>query len=204
MSFGPMALLIIVDLLLLVAVGGLKLKQKFYNRGHRKEKRSNRKTFTKPGRFRNRDYSQLHDEQLMVAREQNDIAMEERIMNLRRKPTGFEEFAELEGGIGEGNMYNGEDEDEAMSTDLQLFVQSLSKCLGATKFGLTFEFEDLKFHPPKAKKPILSNVSGLIDAGSLWGVMGASGAGKCKLSIDSNPRCIGVLANKLQLLSLMS
>ncbi|PQE26905.1 ATP-binding cassette sub-family G member 2 protein [Rutstroemia sp. NJR-2017a BVV2] len=178
MSFGPMGILIIVDILLLVAVGGLKLKEKFYNRGHRKEKRSNRQTFTKPGRFRNRDYAQLHDEQLMVAREQNDIAMEERIMNLRRKPTGFEEFAELEGGIGEGNTYNGEGEDEAMSTDLQLFVQSLSKCLGASKFGLTFEFEDLKFHPPKAKKPILSNVSGLIDAGSLWGVMGASGAGK--------------------------
>jgi ABC-type multidrug transport system fused ATPase/permease subunit len=195
MSFGPMAVLLIVDVLLLVAVGGLKLKQKFHNRSPRKEKRSNRKTFTKPGRFRNRDYAQIHDEQLMVAREQNDIAMEERIMNLRKRPTGFEEFAEMEaGGVGEGNVYNGEEgEDEAMSTDLQLFVQSLSKCLGATKFGLTFEFEDLKFHPPKAKKPILSNVSGLIDAGSLWGVMGASGAGKCKLSADSRPHCIGGL-----------
>lgn len=106
--------------------------------------------------------------------------MEERIMNLQRRPTGFEELGDM---IDEFTYDDGqnEGEEQAMSTDLQLFVQSLSKCFGGSKFGLTFEFEDLNFHPPKARKPILSQVSGLIDAGSLWGVMGASGAGKCNV-----------------------
>ncbi|KAI9745242.1 MAG: hypothetical protein M1818_001520 [Claussenomyces sp. TS43310] len=62
--------------------------------------------------------------------------------------------------------------------DLRAFVQSLSKCLGATRFGLSFEFQDLKFRPPKSIEPVLSEVTGNIDSGSLWGVMGASGAGK--------------------------
>lgn len=66
----------------------------------------------------------------------------------------------------------------AESTDLHLFVQSLNKCFGTNNFGLSFEFENLKFQPPKATKPILDDVSGMINAGSLWGVMGASGAGK--------------------------
>ena len=76
------------------------------------------------------------------------------------------------------DLHNG---DAKTKTDLHLFVQSLSKCLGATKFGLSFEFQDLSFKPPKSTKPILSDVSGTINAGSLWGVMGASGAGKCKI-----------------------
>ncbi|KAF7858836.1 hypothetical protein EAF04_008878 [Stromatinia cepivora] len=178
MNATPLAVLIIVDVVMVLAALGISLKRKFSNRvqNSSKEKRSNRKTFTKPGMFRGKEYSQIHDEQLQIAREQSDIAMEERIMNLQRRPTGFEEL----GNMDEEFVYDGHNagEEQVMNTDLQLFVQSLSKCFGGSKFGLSFEFEDLKFHPPKAKKPILSQVSGLIDAGSLWGVMGASGAGK--------------------------
>lgn len=70
-------------------------------------------------------------------------------------------------------------------TDLDRFILSLGKCLededGDGKFGLSFEFNNLSFHPKKAPMPVISEVTGFIDSGSLWGVMGASGAGKCKL-----------------------
>ncbi|ESZ96754.1 hypothetical protein SBOR_2898 [Sclerotinia borealis F-4128] len=178
MDIVPLAILIVVDLVIVLGALGISLKRKLSNRvqNHSKEKRSNRKTFTKPGMFRGREYSQVHNEQLQVAREQSDTAMEERIMNLQRKATGFEEL----GNMNEEFVYDGHDggDEQLINTDLQLFVQSLSKCFGGTQFGLTFDFEDLKFLPPKANKPILSQVSGSIDAGSLWGVMGASGAGK--------------------------
>lgn len=191
MDVAPLILLIIVDVVMVLAALGINLQQKFSNRirSHSKEKRSNRKTYTKPGMFRGREYSRIHDEQLQIAREQSDIAMEERIMSLQRRPTGFEELGNMDDEFVSDGQKEGEE--QVMNTDLQLFVQSLSKCFGGTKFGLTFEFEDLKFHPPKAKKPVLSQVSGLIDAGSLWGVMGASGAGKCnihQLSIPLHPK----------------
>lgn len=64
------------------------------------------------------------------------------------------------------------------SSDLDLFIRSMSRCIGATNCGLSFEFEDLAFHPRKAAKPILSEVTGKINRGTLSGVMGASGAGK--------------------------
>jgi ABC-type multidrug transport system fused ATPase/permease subunit len=96
----------------------------------------------------------------------------------RRRPTGFQEIGQVEHNFSLADHIN--DDDVADSTDLQRFVQSLSKILGATKFGLTFEFQNLRFHPSKAPRPILQDVSGCINAGSLWGVMGASGAGKCE------------------------
>lgn len=69
-------------------------------------------------------------------------------------------------------------DDKKPSSDLQLFIRSMSRCLGATNFGLSFEFENLAFHPKKSTKPILSEVTGKIERGTLSGVMGASGAGK--------------------------
>jgi hypothetical protein len=98
--------------------------------------------------------------------------MEPTIKAFNRRPTGFD-LGALEAESTE-ELHIG---DAKTKTDLHLFVQSLSKCLGATKFGLSFEFQDLGFKTPKSTKPILSDVSGTINAGSLWGVMGASGGG---------------------------
>lgn len=112
---------------------------------------------------------------------ENGIHMENRMSfrpDFRRKATGFEQLG-LEGSefILQEELH---DNNGASRTDLQQFVQSLSRILGATKFGLSFEFQNLHFQPKGNPKPILSDVTGLIDAGSLWGVMGASGAGKCE------------------------
>lgn len=64
------------------------------------------------------------------------------------------------------------------ASNLQMFIRSMSRCIGQIDFGLSFQFIDLAFHPKKANKPILSGVTGRIDRGTLSGVMGASGAGK--------------------------
>ncbi|KAB8293844.1 hypothetical protein EYC80_009325 [Monilinia laxa] len=175
MNVGPLVALAIVDVSLVLAMIGIRLKRKFSNRV-RDEKRTNQKTFKKPGMFRGRGFAKIDDERSQVARRQSEIDMEEKIMSLQRRPTGFEELGDMDDEFGfDGKS---EREEQVMNKDLQSFVQSLSNCFGGTKFGLSFEFEDLKFQPPQAKKPVLSQVSGLIDAGSLWGVMGASGAGK--------------------------
>ncbi|KAA8565561.1 hypothetical protein EYC84_009415 [Monilinia fructicola] len=166
MNVGPLVVLTIVDVALVLAVIGVRLKQKFSNRV-RKEKRTNQATFKKPGIFRGRGFAKLDDERSQVGRKQSDIDMEERIMSLQRRPTGFEELGDMDDAFGCDGHNEGEE--QVMNKDLQSFVESLSSCFGGTKFGLSFEFEDLKFQPPQAKKPILSQVSGLIDAGSLWG-----------------------------------
>ena len=103
-----------------------------------------------------------------------DIHLESRLPGPRRAPTGFLAAMDNEYAFDESDIEN----DEKTDPDIQQFVQSLSRCTVAAEFGLSFEFEDLKFQPKKSPKPILSQVTGEIRGGSFWGVMGASGAGK--------------------------
>ncbi|KAL8934548.1 MAG: hypothetical protein Q9211_005166, partial [Gyalolechia sp. 1 TL-2023] len=106
-----------------------------------------------------KNYQSLWDE---------DITLESRITHVQRADTGFG-----------GNLTPVDaTADEELVSDIDLFIQSMSECIGTENFGLSFEFSDLKFQPKKASKPILSEVTGKIDRGSLWGVMGSSGAGK--------------------------
>lgn len=178
-NFLPLAFLLLLDILLVAATLYLKARNS-RQRASKQSKGGKRETkvWAQPaGRFlRGPGYRQLDDEQYPGFTD-NDLPMEPSIRQLGRRPTGFEELGALEVEFIE-ELHNS---DAETKTDLHLFVQSLSKCLGATKFGLSFEFQDLGFKPPKSTKPILAEVSGTIHAGSLWGVMGASGAGKCKI-----------------------
>lgn len=95
---------------------------------------------------------------------------------VRRSPTGF--LATMDNEIafeGDEDQYS---KDEKPDPDIQQFVKSLSRCTLASNFGLSFEFDNLGFKPRKSTKPVLSEVSGQIRSGTLWGVMGASGTGK--------------------------
>lgn len=191
-SFIPLAVLILIDLFLISVVVIMKIKQriKAVNAAHAMrlqapaevplttdteyhgsergsipmEARTIYSRMRTPAGF-----SQLSDEETMMAFAADHGDLEHRMTIRRRSPSGFERLATThpKAPIEE-------------NTDLHLFVQSLSKCMGGGKFGLSFEFKNLKFQPPKAPKPIISEVSGCINEGSLWGVMGASGAGKCK------------------------
>jgi ABC-type glutathione transport system ATPase component len=178
-NFLPVAFLLLLDILLVAATIWHKMRARYNKKGQQGNKKgekmlgaksASRKYVREPG------YRQLDDEQYAGFTD-NDIPMEPTIRAFNRRPTGFEHLGALEAEFIE-DLHNG---DAETKTDLHLFVQSLSKCLGATKFGLSFEFQDLGFKPPKSAKPILSDVSGAINAGSLWGVMGASGAGKCRI-----------------------
>ena len=77
--------------------------------------------------------------------------------------------------------------DEDGPSDLGLFIQSMSR-MGGNHGGLSFGFDSLNYQPIKSRKSILSGVTGTIDHGTLWGIMGASGAGKCKICAGHCPR----------------
>ncbi|RAL62605.1 hypothetical protein DID88_004452 [Monilinia fructigena] len=66
--------------------------------GTRRER--TRKTFKKPGMFRGRGFAKIDDERSQVARKQSEIDMEERIMSLQRRPTGFEELGDMDDEFG--------------------------------------------------------------------------------------------------------
>ena len=164
MSFLPPGIILAVDIVVLVVMlvfnirGHFKNKQKTSSNGKRFS-RLNKSTSFFDKNQRMKKYQSLQDD---------DIALESRITHVQRSDTGF------------GGNFTPVDAkaDEDLISDIDLFIQSMSKCIGTEKFGLSFEFSDLKFQPKKASKPILSEVTGRIDRGSLWGVMGASGAGK--------------------------
>ncbi|KEF51934.1 uncharacterized protein A1O9_11924 [Exophiala aquamarina CBS 119918] len=65
----------------------------------------------------------------------------------------------------------------AESPEIQRLMRSFQECIGADNVGLAFEFQDLSFEP-KPGKSILSGISGVMQSGSFWAVMGGSGAGK--------------------------
>jgi len=177
MSYLPLSIVIIVDVILISLTIWDKLRGRYSQKNKNKKPNIKKGFLAKgPGRFRTNRYQEIHETTAGFI--DNDIQMEPRIGNLRRRPTGFEELGILEADFMVREQLH--DQDGGQKTDLHLFVQSLSKCLGASKFGLSFEFQDLGFKAPSNGKVILSDVSGTIHAGSLWGVMGASGAGKCK------------------------
>ncbi|KAI1118600.1 hypothetical protein F5Y14DRAFT_220152 [Nemania sp. NC0429] len=74
-----------------------------------------------------------------------------------------------------------EDLDQELKPEIRAFVDSMRKATDASQFGLSFSYTNLSFQPRGASKPILQNVTGSIERGSLTAVMGGSGAGKSTL-----------------------
>jgi ABC-type glutathione transport system ATPase component len=187
MNLLPLAILILVDVILITLTVMAKLRERYKKSAFRQKRKDNKTAFLAKGagRFRKNPYQEIDEDGYPGFNNdvENDYEMELQFAGPRRTKTGFEQIGDLERMSMIQQVVN--KDDGGQKTDLQQFVQSLSKCLGATKFGLSFEFENLGFKPPKSNKKILDQVSGTIHAGSLWGVMGASGAGKCRIAIDS-------------------
>ena len=101
------------------------------------------------------------------------VELDQGATGLRRRPTGF--LGSLSGDAKSNMQMNMQ-----ASSELQAFVDSMRKAIQGSNFGLSFGFSQLNFHPKGVSKPVLQNISGGIRAGSLVGVMGGSGAGKCK------------------------
>lgn len=167
MSFLPLILLIILDILLVGWTFGFRV---FTRRGN--NQKHNKRTgsyLTKAISFVNKKQRPKNYQSL----EDGDILLEPRISHIRHANTGFSAAMDA-AFLSKPSTIDFND----ASSNLQLFVQSLSKCIGTSKFGLSFEFVDLKFQPKHSTRPILSEVTGQIQSGSLSAVMGASGAGK--------------------------
>jgi ABC-type multidrug transport system ATPase subunit len=89
----------------------------------------------------------------------------------RRALTGFEAALAMEQGQRIQDMAD-------LSPELRSFVQSMQRATDASHLGLSFQYADLSFQPKGLTRPILQNVTGSINSGSLTAVMGGSGAGK--------------------------
>ena len=167
----PVVLLGLLDLLLVSLVVGAKLMKKTRKRSRRREngvQRLKRAVTFSTATFGSPEFKRLPDD---------NVHLESQIASVRRTPTGFgpdlDSYHAFEGEANDISL-----DQEKSSPEIRQFVHSLSRCTLASNFGLSFEFEDLKFQPNKKSKPVLSEVSGQIKGGTLWGVMGASGAGK--------------------------
>ena len=117
--------------------------------------------------FRSQHYHNVSDE---------EAYLESGISSTRMANIGFLAAMENEPASDEDTSDAGTN--KKADPDIQQFVQSLSRCTIATNYGLSFGFENLMFRPKECSKPVLSGVKGEIRSGTLWGVMGASGAGK--------------------------
>lgn len=72
------------------------------------------------------------------------------------------------------------DGEQLLDADYKSFIQSLEKAIGTTDFGLSFSFTDLGLQLRGGCRDVLKRVTGHIESGSMWGVLGGSGAGKCR------------------------
>ncbi|KAI0426267.1 hypothetical protein F5Y09DRAFT_70960 [Xylaria sp. FL1042] len=89
--------------------------------------------------------------------------------------TGFEAALDIPIPV---NPDDTQDYDHGLTPELRAFVDSMRKATDASQFGLSFTYTNLSFQPKGSPKPILQNVTGSIQRGSLTAVMGGSGAGK--------------------------
>lgn len=91
--------------------------------------------------------------------------------------TGFQEALDM--ATAQGMHVEQLEGENGLSPQLRTFLESMRKAtVDQQQLGLTFSYTNLSFQPRRAPKPILSNVSGSIQRGSLVAVMGGSGAGK--------------------------
>ena len=168
-SLLPLILLIVLDVLLISVILIPKIPWSG-RRGSPQRNRRGAKQLRKALSFsqfgaQKRQYLPIHD---------SGIQLESRISGVRRADTGFLAAMDNDFAFDESNAVD----DERPDSNIQQFVQSLSRCTTAASIGLSFEFDNLSYQPKGHSQPILTQVTGEITNGSFWGVMGASGAGK--------------------------
>ena len=171
MTFLPLILLALLDSILVIVTFVIKYKTRVKRIPYKRPKNA-RSFITRASTLidktqRNKQYSSLEDD--------DEVMLEARISSVQRTNTGF--LAVMDNDF---VFDKSASDEEKPNSQLHLFVQSLSKCIDGSTFGLSFDFTNLQFHPQKASKPVLSEVTGRIESGSFSAVMGGSGAGKCK------------------------
>ena len=118
-------------------------------------------------------HSKEREQQYLPVHE-GGVSLEHRISGVRRANTSFLATMDNDYAFREADSVDRETPDSVV----QQFVKSLSRSTISASVGLSFEFNNLSYQPKGCRQPLLAQVTGKIDKGSFWGVMGASGAGK--------------------------
>ncbi|RKF75727.1 ATP-binding cassette sub-family G member 2 [Golovinomyces cichoracearum] len=90
----------------------------------------------------------------------------------RKLKSSPEEICESQLGFAEEEYTSDKD-----NNSLTQFVASVKRCIGSNEVGMSVGFKDLSYHL-NTGKVIVAPQTGHIEKGSLWAVMGSSGAGK--------------------------
>ncbi|KAI1204985.1 uncharacterized protein F4807DRAFT_296809 [Annulohypoxylon truncatum] len=161
----PIVILILVDLLLAIIFLWYFLRKRFFRSREQTINgvRKGKTTFKRPMA----GYKPLEADHEM-------LPMQATYMPTRDAWTGFE--AALNFPTPRSSTLNIPETE--FSPELRAFVESMRRATDGAKFGLSFAYSNLSFHPKGNPKPILQAVTGSIERGSLTAVMGGSGAGK--------------------------
>ncbi|KAL7622376.1 hypothetical protein AAE478_007880 [Parahypoxylon ruwenzoriense] len=163
----PVIILVIVDVLLAIAFIWYSLRKRFWRSREQSTGGKKKAKSTFVGNFTG--YKELSRES-----DQELVPMQATYMPGADGWTGFE--AALDFPTPHGSVI--EERETGFSPQLRAFVESMRRATDAAHFGLSFAYSDLSFQPQGTAKPILQNVTGSIERGSLTAVMGGSGAGK--------------------------
>lgn len=163
----PILVLVIVDVILAIAFIWYRIRKRFWRT---RERHMDGKFVEKKSTFVG--VTTGYEE---VPREADHEAQETRSNHVPQEGwTGFE--AALEFPTPRSSTLDMPE--SGFSPQLKAFVESMRRATDGARFGLSFTYSDLSFQPKGTAKPILQNVTGSIERGSLTAVMGGSGAGK--------------------------
>ncbi|KAI2608009.1 hypothetical protein GGR54DRAFT_392420 [Hypoxylon sp. NC1633] len=163
----PIAVLIIIDALLAIGIFAYFLRKRFWRKREQSIDGKNRKrsTFIRS----NTGYKEIPEET-----DHEILPMQATYIPTSDTWTGFEAALDFPSPRKSALDIS----DGGFSPQLRAFVESMRRATDGARFGLSFAYSDLSFQPKGTAKPILQNVTGSIDRGSLTAIMGGSGAGK--------------------------
>ena len=178
----PIAVLIVVDILLVIGsiLFGLRSKYHAHAQDHLTHTmKKKRKTFGMKGvTAQVTGYKPLGEEA------ENNDGFDREMMPLNPTPklfrggTVFENMLNKRKNFRLSSIQESEPQEEPLPAELLAFVESMKRATDQSNLGLSFGYTGLTFQPKGVGRPILQNITGSINRGSLVAVMGGSGAGK--------------------------
>ena len=68
---------------------------------------------------------------------------------------------------------------DSSDSEFREFIEPLTACVHGNNATLSLDFQGIGYKLKGQEKAIITDITGTLKSGSLWGVMGASGSGKC-------------------------
>ncbi|KAI0105211.1 hypothetical protein GGR51DRAFT_519907 [Nemania sp. FL0031] len=166
----PLVLLVILDVIVTIALIWYVINRRFRNAREARTSalpKGNRATSVSTNGYKELFDEEEHDHESMA-------------MSATYVPQRVDAWAGFQAALDMPIPVNSDTEtyDQGLTPELRAFVDSMRKATDAWQFGLSFTYTNLSFQPKGAPRPILQDVTGSIERGSLTAVMGGSGAGK--------------------------